>query len=111
MIGKHPLSYIQSNLTHFSFELVSELLMASKNICFKNSTIFPNCSLCNWDIKIGLPCINQLAKYTDVNELLQSIHTRWRKNTLFECYMQRWDKYALFANFWHISAYFSVFQK
>ena len=66
-------------LTSFAFEYISEMLKGSKNILVAKDIDFKKCNVCDWDVKIGLPCLHQLSSFEEISQIRVLIMDRWKK--------------------------------
>lgn len=83
--GPEPLMGMKLFLTNHVYKYITGTYIHTKNSYSIDVDILPNCSICYWNIKEGLPCLHQLKKNT-VNEFILYTTKRLRNDYLFVCY-------------------------
>ena len=62
------------------------MLAGAETIVVSKVVNLIKCNLCDWDVRIGLPCLHQLSSFEDITQIWDLVNKRWEKNNLLNCY-------------------------
>ena len=68
-------------MTSFTFDYLNLMLAGAETIVVSKGVNLIKCNLCDWDVRIRLPCLHQLSSFEDIKQIWGLVKRRWEKTT------------------------------